>query len=267
MRRGLLHWALLARLALLTLLPLGAVCTAQERLLPLSEVRSGLAFAGKDVQALQADEQANPAQLWLAQGRTRWDAPTGPPQRSCASCHGEPARLRGVAPQFPKLHAATSRLFNLEDQIRHCASVRQQVPAPAFESDELLALTALVTQASAGLPLRADEDPGLLPHRLAGAALYQQRQGQLNLACTHCHDRNWGRRFYTDLMSQGQPNGYPLYRLEWQRLGSLDRRLRSCYTGIRAEPPPFGDLALRQIAVYLNWRGLGLPIEMPAVRK
>ena len=105
------------------------------------------------------------------------------------------------------------------------------------------------------------------PHLLAGAELYQRRQGQLNLSCTQCHDRHWGQRFYTDALSQGQPNGYPVYRLEWQTLGSLERRLRSCYTGVRAEPPPFGDLALRQLSLYLNWRGAGLAIEMPAVRK
>ena len=256
-----------ARWLPLLLLPWLGVCAAQQRLLPLAEVRSGIEFAGRDVQAQQADVQANPAQLWLAQGGQLWDAPAGAAQRACSSCHGEVARMRGAAPRYPRLHAATGRLFNLEDQIRHCASERQQRAAPAFESDELLALTALVTQASAGLPLRSDPDPALLPQRLAGAALYQQRQGQLNLACTHCHDRNWGRRFYTDLLSQGQPNGYPLYRLEWQRLGSLERRLRSCFVGVRAEPPDYGAPALRQLALYLNWRAEGLAIEMPALRK
>ncbi len=275
-----LRW-LLRLLPLLALLGALRVAFAQERLLPLSEVRSGLHFAGAVVRALQADVQANPAQLWLAQGRGLWQAPAGPAQASCSSCHGEPKRLQGVATRFPRVHAATGRLFNLEDQIRHCASERQGTVPPAFESDALLALTALVTQASNGMPLRAsgshinstDKDrdaasnSALQQHLLAGAALFQRRQGQLNLACTQCHDRNWGRRFYTDMLSQGHPNAYPLYRLEWQTLGSLERRLRSCHVGIRAEPPPFGDLALRQLALYLNWRADGLAIEMPAVRK
>ena len=255
----------------LTLLGVASVCTAQTRLLPLAAVRSGLEFAGSDVKALQADGQANPAQLWLAQGRTLWATPAGAAQRACSSCHGDVAGMKGVATRYPRLHTATGRLFNLEDQVRHCASQRQRASMPAFESDELLALTALITQASDGMPLRSlsdkDSDPALLPHRLAGAALFQRRQGQLNLACTQCHDSHWGRRFYTDTLSQGQPNGYPLYRLEWQKLGSLERRLRSCYVGVRAEPPPYGDLALRQLSLYLNWRGEGLAIEMPAVRK
>jgi sulfur-oxidizing protein SoxA len=260
------RWLLGPGLACVALALAGA-CQAQDRLLPLAAVRSGLAFAGSDVKALQAEVQTNPAQLWLAQGRALWDAPAGAAQRACSGCHGDVSQMKGAAPRFPRLHAASGRLFNLEDQIRHCRRERQQVMAPAFESDELLALTALVTQASDGLPLRGDDDPALRPHRLAGAAIFQRRQGQLNLACTHCHDRHWGQRFYTDTLSQGQPNGYPLYRLEWQRLGSLERRLRSCYTGIRAEPPPFGDIALRQLGLYLNWRAEGLAIEMPAVRK
>ena len=248
-------------------LALCSVASAQERLLPLAEVRSGLAFAGRDVGAMQADVAANPAQLWLAQGRALWDASAGAAQRACKSCHGEASTMKGVAVAFPRLHAGSGRLHNLEDQIRHCRAQRQQAPVPDFESDELLALTALVTQASVGLPLRVGDDPALRPHLHAGAALFQRRQGQLNLACTNCHDSHWGQRFYTDLLSQGQPNGYPLYRLEWQKLGSLERRLRSCHVGIRAEPPAYGDLSLRQLTLYLNWRGQGLPIEMPAVRK
>ncbi len=259
--------ALMLSVVLPLTLVLCGVASAQERLLPLAEVRSGLAFAGRDVQAMQADVQANPAQLWLAQGRALWDAPAGAEKRACKSCHGGVSTMKGVAVAFPRLQAGTGHLFNLEDQIRHCSTQRQRAPVPEFESDELLALTALITQASEGLPLRAADDSALLPHLRAGAALFQRRQGQLNLACTNCHDSHSGQRFYTDLLSQGQPNGYPLYRLEWQKLGSLARRLRSCHVGIRAEPPAYGDLSLRQLTLYLNWRGQGLTIEMPAVRK
>lgn len=267
MRSRARRWRCLIALTGLTGLGAASLCQAQDRLLPLAAVRSGLEFAGPDVKAMQADVQANPAQLWLAQGRALWDAPAGAGQRACSSCHGAVTRMQGVALRYPRLQAKTGRLINLEDQVRHCVAGQQQAPAPAFESDALLALTAVITQASDGLALRSDADPALQPHLQAGAELYQRRQGQLNLACTHCHDRHWGRRFYTDQLSQGQPNGYPLYRLEWQQLGSLERRLRSCYVGIRAEPPDFGAIELRQLSLYLNWRGAGLAVEMPAVRK
>jgi sulfur-oxidizing protein SoxA len=241
--------------------------SAPERSLPLTDLRSGIEFAGRDVKALQADALTNPAQLWLEQGRVLWDAPAGASQRACTACHGPAESMKGVAPKFPRVNAATGQLFNLEDQIRHCRSQHQQASAPAFESDELLALSLLVTQASQGLPLRTEIDATLLPHLRAGEALFKRRQGQLNLSCAQCHDNNWGRRLYTDALSQGQPNGYPLYRLEWQKLGSLERRLRSCFAGVRAELPQWGELGQRQLSLYLKWRGEGLLIEVPAVRK
>jgi sulfur-oxidizing protein SoxA len=175
--------------------------------------------------------------------------------------------MRGLAARYPRLAPNTGQLVNLEDQIRACRTQRQQATDWAFESEELLAMTLYVTDASTGLPLHMSPDPALATHLQAGAALYQRRQGQLNLSCAQCHDQQQGRRLYSDRLSQGQPNGYPVYRLEWQTLGSLERRLRSCYVGIRAEPPPWGDLRMRQLALYLTWRGEGLPIEVPAVRK
>jgi sulfur-oxidizing protein SoxA len=175
--------------------------------------------------------------------------------------------MKGVATRYPAIDAASGRLFNLEDRINQCTTRHQQAAALTPESDALLGLSLLVTQASKGMPLRVDIGGSARGHWQAGAALFSQRQGQMNLSCAQCHDQNFGQRLYTDPLSQGQPNGYPVYRLEWQKPGSLERRLRSCYAGIRAETPPWGALEMRQLALYLMWRGEGLPIEVPAVRK
>ena len=238
------------------------------RSLPLSQLKSGLYYSGKDVQALQADEFANPAQLWLSQGAQAWGQPSAANSKSCVSCHGAVATsMKGVATRYPAIDAASGRLFNLEDRINQCTTRHQQAAAMAPESDALLGLSLLVTQASKGMPLRVDIGGAARGHWQAGAHLYTQRQGQMNLSCAQCHDQNFGQRLYTDPLSQGQPNGYPVYRLEWQKPGSLERRLRSCYAGVRAEIPPWGAVEMRQLALYLMWRGEGLPIEVPAVRK
>ena len=238
------------------------------RSLPLSQLKSGLHYAGQDVKALQADEFANPAQLWLSQGAQAWGQPSAANGKSCASCHGAAATsMQGVATRYPAIDAASGRLFNLEDRINQCTTRHQQAPALTPESDALLGLSLLVTQASKGMPLRVNIGGAARAHWQAGAALFAQRQGQMNLSCAQCHDQNFGQRLHTDPLSQGQPNGYPVYRLEWQKPGSLERRLRSCYAGIRAELPPWGALEMRQLALYLMWRGEGLPVEVPAVRK
>ena len=65
---------------------------------------------------------------------------------------------------------------------------------------------------------------------------------------------------------QAHPTGYPLYRLEWQGLGSLQRRLRNCLVGIRAEPYAYGAPEFVDLELYLMWRASGMKIETPAVR-
>ena len=250
----------------------GAGALSQQPLLPRTlapdQLRSGLTFSGPDVQSLQADAFANPGLLWRARGESLWGQRVGPQNLSCQDCHGpKTGSMQGVALQYPKLATGSGSLINLEDQIRACRTQRQGVSDWGFESDGLLAMTLYVTEASKGLPLRLSPDPRLAVHLQAGASLFQRQQGQLNLSCAQCHDQQQGRRLYSDRLSQGQPNGYPVYRLEWQTLGSLERRLRSCYAGIRAEPPPWGDPQMRQMALYLTWRGEGLPLEVPAVRK
>jgi len=106
----------------------------------------------------------------------------------------------------------------------------------------------------------------LLPFRERGAAQYRQRIGQLDLSCTQCHDERAGLRLGGSVIPQGHANGYPLYRLEWQSLGSLQRRLRNCMTGVRAEPFAYSSQALVELALYLAWRDRGMVMEAPAVR-
>ncbi len=106
--------------------------------------------------------------------------------------------------------------------------------------------------------------------RPAAYALSQpdrSRQGQLNLSCAICHDALWDRRLAGAPILQGHPTGYPLYRLEWQSVGSLQRRLRNCMTGMRAEPFAFGSPEFANVELYLMWRARGLPMETPAVRR
>ena len=109
---------------------------------------------------------------------------------------------------------------------------------------------------------------GLVPGKLDDLAgrVELRRQGQLNLACAQCHDERYGRKLAGSPIPQGQATGYPIYRLEWQGLGSLQRRLRNCAIGVRAEPYPLGAPELVELEYYLMWRAPGMKLETPAVR-
>jgi sulfur-oxidizing protein SoxA len=241
--------------------------SAQQRIISLDKLQSGLNFSGAEVQSLQADEFANPGNIALDTGNKLWSKMDGKSNKSCQSCHGEISRMKGISARYPAVDKASNKLFNLEDRIRQCRTKNQKASELPYESDELLALSLAVTATSRGMPLQAQIEGTAKKYFENGQRIFMTRQGQMNLACTNCHDQHYGQKLYTDPLSQGQPNGYPLYRIDWQRIASLERRLRFCYTGVRAEIPPWGHSDTRDLSLYLMWRGQGLLVEAPAVRK
>ncbi len=248
-----------------------ALCTgasAQERALPLDRLKSGSDFLGADLRALQSDDIANPAMLWVERGAKMWSERAGSAGRSCADCHQDAAKtMRGVAASYPKYDAARGRLLNLEGRINACRVEHQGAQPFKHESEELLSISAYVASQSRGLPIHVGIDGPARPHFEAGRAAYYRRRGQMNLACAQCHEENWGKRLFAETLSQGQPNGYPAYRMEWQTLGSEERRLRACLSGVRAEMLPYGAPEYLDLELFLAWRAQGLKIESPAVRR
>ena len=230
--------------------------------------KSGLYFAGPDVRAMQADDFANPAMLWVEKGAAMWRAKEGAANKSCSDCHGDAvASMKGVAAGYPRIDRESGKLVDLEGRINMCRAGKQQAKAFAPESPELLNLSAYVARPSRGMPIAYSTDARLAPHLERGRVLYHQRVGQMNLACTHCHDESWGRRLYAETISQGQPAAYPAYKLNWESVGSIARRLRACFFGVKAEMPDYGSPDLLDLEVYLAWRANGLPMEAPGVRR
>ncbi|MEO8153148.1 MAG: sulfur oxidation c-type cytochrome SoxA [Rhizobacter sp.] len=247
-------------------LALAASCAASAQQ-PADTHRSGFDDMSPQTQAMQRDDTQNPAMLWMQDGVALWDQAPNASAKPCAGCHAAAATsMRGVAARYPAYDAAQSRPVNLMQRINLCREQHQHTAALAPESQELLALESYVARQSRGMPVAPPADARLTPFRERGQALYQQRIGQLDLSCAQCHDERAGGRLGGSLIPQGHANGYPLYRLEWQSLGSLQRRLRNCMTGVRADPFAYGSQPLVELELYLAWRDRGMAMESPAVR-
>ena len=227
--------------------------------------KSGFDEMGAATQAMQRDDTMNPAMLWVQEGDQLWRR-VGASSQSCASCHGEPQSMKGVAARYPAWDDVLRRPVNLGTRINLCRQRHQQQAAWPAEHGELLSLEALVGLQSRGMPIAPAADARLLPHRERGEALFQQRIGQLELSCAQCHDERAGGKLAASLIPQGHATGYPIYRLEWQAMGSLGRRLRNCMTGVRAEPLAHGSVEMAELELHLAARALGMKVETPAVR-
>lgn len=236
-------------------------------------LRSGFDTMSASTQAMQRDDAANPGMLTVKEGATLWSRPEGASQRACAGCHGEASvSMKTAAARYPRWDERLSRPVGLSQRIALCRQRYQGLDGGSpstptlHDSPAQLALTTYVAHAARGATLQPDPDPRLAPWRERGRIRFDQRMGQLDLSCANCHAERAGLRLGGATIPQGHPNGYPLYRLEWQAVGSLQRRLRNCLTGVRAELWPADAIEYIELELHLVDRAAGLPIETPAVR-
>ncbi|HEX2540334.1 MAG TPA: sulfur oxidation c-type cytochrome SoxA [Caldimonas sp.] len=218
------------------------------------------------LQSLQRDDTQNPGMLWVHEGERLWARPAGN-GGSCAGCHASGgASVASAAARHPVFDAEKQRPLTLAGRIDRCRQRHLGLPGEGADGAEVLALSAWLAHRARGLPIESPDDARLAPWRERGEALWRRRMGQLDLSCHLCHDQRAGERLGGAVIPQGHPTGYPAYRLEWQTLGSLQRRIRGCLVGVRAEPFAADADESLALEVWLRRRAAGMRIEGVAVR-
>ncbi len=228
--------------------------------------KSGFDFMQPATQALQKDDTQNPAMLWVKDGHAVWTQRDGAAQKSCAECHGNITGMRSVATRFPQYSAGAKRVVTLGQQINQCRTTQQAASAWSAENATLLGVETAIAMESRGQAVTPPSQPQLIEAQKRGEALFNKRIGQVDLSCRDCHDALAGKRLGGNAIPQAHPTGYPIYRLEWQAVGSLQRRLRGCMTAVRAEPYGYGATELVDLEAYLAKRASGMKLEAPGVR-
>ena len=232
---------------------------------PPDQRRTGYQDMSPALQKMEDDDSANPGLLFVQMGETLWREKAGSAGKACADCHAD-GSMKGAAARYPAIPPKADKPVDLEGRIELCRIENQKAPALRQEGEELLALSAYVAQQSRGVTIAPPDDPRLTPLRSEGEKLFRLRQGQINLSCASCHDDNAGRKLAGATIPQAHPTGYPVYRLEWQTVGSLKRRLRNCLVGLRAEPFEYSSREYVALELYLMKRAEGLKLEGIGVR-
>jgi sulfur-oxidizing protein SoxA len=235
---------------------------------PLRELISGYDFSPVNVRALQDDDFDNPGFAWVAKGEANWRTVEGSAGESCGTCHGLSSdAMRGKAATFPKFYQPESKVINLEQRINICRRDKMGAPPWAYESEELLGMTAFLRLQSRGLPADIRVDGPAKVAFDAGQALYSRRLGQFGISCAQCHNEHYGKTYGDRTISQGHANGFPTYRVDEKAFRSLHRQFTECFARMRAETMPPGSEDSVALEFYLSWRGAGLPLQAPAVRR
>ncbi len=230
--------------------------------------KSGYLYMDETTRLLQDDDFLNPGMFAVDAGRALWERPDPVSGVSCASCHGDAeTSMRGVAARYPVYDPKVGGLVNLELRINQMLVDTMDAAPLAYESDELLALTAFIGSQSRGMPIEVAIDGPAAPFFEAGKAFYFARRGQLDLSCAQCHDDHAGDRLRGDVISEGQVTGFPIFRLLWDEMGSRHRMFQWCNVSVRAEPYALGSPEYLSLELYTAWRSSGLPVETPAARR
>ncbi len=232
-----------------------------------SDIRSGYSFMTPETREIQDDDFANPAFVNLDYGADLWSDVSGSEGKSCETCHADAeVSMKGVGPVYPRYDEDLGKLINLEQQINECREQRMGAKPYKYESPELLGMTIYVRNQSSGMPMNVAIDGPAAPFFEKGKEFYFKRRGSFDMACSSCHVDNAGMNIRANLLTQGQSNGFPTYRLKWTGPGSIHRRFRGCNKTTRSTPYAYGSDEYVNLELFVAWKGRGLPVETPAVR-
>lgn len=103
----------------------------------------------------------------------------------------------------------------------------------------------------------------------AGKEFYYTQRGYLKMSCATCHIQGAGQRVRNEKLSPltGQITQFPVYRLKWEELGTLERRLSGCVVDQGQVPPKDESKQMKELVYFLGYMSNGMDIDGPDVRK
>jgi len=103
----------------------------------------------------------------------------------------------------------------------------------------------------------------------AGKKAYYSQRGYLKLSCASCHVQGTGQRVRREYMSPllGHTTHFPVFRLKWQGLGTLERRIEGCNKDEGENPHKVGSEWMSNVLYFMAYMSNEMPIDGPSIRK
>jgi len=233
----------------------------------LDEVFSGWIFRKDETQAAQMDDFDNPGMIFVDIAMDAWNTVEGTEGKSCASCHGDVEEsMAGVKATYPKWREDAGGVRSIDMEINNCRTTRMGAEPWKLTKGKMTAMNALITLQSRGMPVNVAIDGPAQSMWERGKEMYYTKTGQLEMSCANCHEDNYDMFIRADHLSQGQINGFPVYRLKNAKLNSVHARFKGCVRDTRAETYKPGSEEFLALELYVASRGNGLSVEGPSIR-
>lgn len=230
---------------------------------------SGYDFLSRQIREIQDDDFINPGMEAVEQGRNLFnDFEDEEAELACSNCHGEDGKNldRQKIASYPRFDEKYQTLHTLQDRIHVCWTDKMDRFPLLYDEPKAVALETFVRSLARGNTINVEVNDKTLGIFKDGEALYKKRFGQMAMTCNHCHVQYQGLMLRGQKLTQGQTNGFPVYRFGPERITSLHRRFNECFVQLRAEPFDAGGKEYRALEYYMGTLSNGLKIETPGVR-
>ncbi len=189
--------------------------------------------------------------------------------KSCASWHAAPEKAFGKwAAGMPKYDARMKKVLNVEEFITRHARAAMDTDYP-MQSAENIGLSIYLKNLANGTPINIDiKSPGAREAAERGKVLMNKKIGQLNFACTDCHDKAANRWIRGQWLTEvkGQSPHFPTWRTSRSEIWDLRKRFQWCNVAIRANELPPDAPEYGEIELYLTSLNNGLKVNVPGIR-
>ena len=187
--------------------------------------------------------------------------------KSLKSCFPDPA----IAGDYPKFDDKKGEVVTLSSAINDCLIANGEKPWN-MKKGKITKVEAYFAaqskEAGKKVNIQINSKAAAEAYERGKKEYYTQR-GYLQLSCANCHVQGAGQRVRREYLSPliGHSTHFPVYRLKWQGLGTLERRLGGCEKNQGENPHKPNSQWAKELLYFMAYMSNGLPVDGPDIRK
>lgn len=235
---------------------------------PLEEYKNGVYAINADARSSwEAIEEFPPYEDAVAKGEKLFKTKFAN-GKSYASCF--PNGGKGIRQNYPYFDKESGKVKTLEGEINECRVKNGEQPL-GWKKGDIASISAYMASTSNGKKLNVvvPNDKRALAAYNRGKHHFYAKRGQLNLSCANCHVDNAGNMVRADTLSPalGHPTHFPVWRLKWDGLGTIQRRYGGCNEQVRAKAFKAQSDEYTALEYFHTYMSNGISVNAPSTRK